>query len=58
MVFTGDGEPTVERRSIAVEPMSCAPNAFASGDGLVVLPPGGRWTGAWGIAATADPTGP
>ena len=50
MVFTGDALPDAERRrSIAVEPMSCAPNAFASGDGLVVLDPGETHAAAWGI---------
>ncbi len=50
MVFTGDtlGEDS-RRRSLAVEPMSCPPDAFRSGDSLVVLRPGGRWTGSWGI---------
>ena len=33
MIFTGDGLPDVERRSLAVEPMTCAPNAFVSGAG-------------------------
>jgi aldose 1-epimerase len=50
MVFTGDALPAVERRrSIAVEPMTCAPNAFVSGDGLVVLEPGETHAAAWGI---------
>ena len=40
MVFTGDGLPDVARRSLAVEPMTCAPNAFRSGDGLIRLEPG------------------
>lgn len=35
--------------AIAVEPMTCAPDAFNSGDGLIVLDPGGSWTGVWGI---------
>ena len=35
--------------AIAVEPMSCAPDAFNSGDGLVTLQPGAHWTGSWGI---------
>jgi aldose 1-epimerase len=48
MVFTGD-LPEVSRRGLAVEPMTCAPNAFRSGDGLVVLGPGASTTGAWGI---------
>ena len=50
MVFTGDSLPAAERRrSIAVEPMTCAPNAFASGDGLIVLEPGETHAAAWGI---------
>ena len=40
MVFTGDALPDVARRSLAVEPMTCAPNAFRSGDGLIRLEPG------------------
>lgn len=36
--------------ALAVEPMTCAPNAFNSGDGLVVLEPGERWQGSWGIS--------
>ncbi|GAB2469740.1 aldose 1-epimerase family protein [Jatrophihabitans fulvus] len=34
---------------IAVEPMTCAPNAFNSGDGIIVVQPGEAWTGSWGI---------
>jgi aldose 1-epimerase len=51
MVFTADGIPDTagRRRSIAIEPMSCAPNAFRSGDGLTVLQPGESWSGSWGI---------
>ena len=49
MVFTGDGLPDVERRSLAVEPMTCAPNAFVSGQGLVLLEPGDSHAAAWGI---------
>jgi aldose 1-epimerase len=49
MVFTGDGLPDVERRSVAVEPMTCAPNAFRSGEGLVRLEPGQSHRGSWGI---------
>ena len=49
MVFTGDGLPDVERRSLAVEPMTCAPNAFRSGDGLIRLEPGETHGGIWGI---------
>lgn len=49
MVFTGD-HPDVERRALAVEPMTCAPNAFRSGDGVIVLEPGATFTGTWGLA--------
>lgn len=47
-VFTVD-DVTPGQHGIAIEPMSCAPNAFNSGDGLVVLEPGDTWTGSWGI---------
>jgi len=51
MVFTGDTlDPARRRRSLAVEPMTCAPNAFVSGDGLRVLEPDESWTTTWGIA--------
>jgi aldose 1-epimerase len=55
MVFTGDGLPDVDRRSVAVEPMSCAPNAFRSGEGLIRLEPGETHAGAWGIEPNAAP---
>ena len=50
MIFTGDGLPDVARRSLAVEPMTCAPNAFRSGEGLIRLEPGDSWAGLWGIS--------
>jgi aldose 1-epimerase len=50
-LFTGDPLPDVARRSLAVEPMTCAPNAFRTGDGLVVLEPGEATSSAWGIRA-------
>lgn len=49
MVFTGDPLPDVARRSIAVEPMTCPPNAFRSGESLIRLEPGETTTAAWGI---------
>jgi aldose 1-epimerase len=50
MLFTGDTlAPGARRRGLAVEPMTCAPNAFQSGDGLVVLQPGASHTARWGI---------
>ena len=50
MVFTGDPLPDVRRRSLAVEPMTCPPNAFRSGAGLIRLEPGATVTSTWGIA--------
>lgn len=34
---------------IAIEPMTCAADAFNSTEGLIVLHPGGTWGGSWGI---------
>ncbi len=48
-LFTGDPLPDVNRRSLAVEPMTCPPNAFRTGDDLVRLEPGESHTSAWGI---------
>jgi aldose 1-epimerase len=35
--------------AVAIEPMTCAADAFNSTDGLIVLDPGGTWSGSWGI---------
>ena len=48
-LFTGDPLPSVARRSLAVEPMTCAPNAFRTGDSVLVLEPGESTSGTWGI---------
>ncbi|MEO1434399.1 MAG: aldose 1-epimerase [Bacteroidota bacterium] len=37
------------RQSIAIEPMSCATDAFNNGQGLIVLEPGAQFTGQYGI---------
>ena len=52
MVFTGDPLPDVNRRAVAVEPMTCAPNAFATGDGVIRLAPGESVELAWGLQIT------
>ena len=50
-VFTGDPlEPEHRRRALAIEPMTCPPNAFASGDDLLTLAPADSVTHTWGIA--------
>jgi aldose 1-epimerase len=55
-VFTGHTlAPYRQFQAIAVEPMSCPPDAFNSGQGLVVLDPGESWTGRWGITFTPAP---
>jgi aldose 1-epimerase len=47
-VFTANG-------AIAVEPMTCAPDAFNTGDGLLVLEPGASFTGRCGLTASGYP---
>ena len=54
MLFTGDPLPDVDRRSLAVEPMTCPPNAFRTGESLIRIEPGTSFTCSWGIAPTAD----
>jgi len=52
-VFTGDTlDATRRRRAVAVEPMTCPPNAFATGTDLIVLDPGSSVTHVWGIEVT------
>jgi aldose 1-epimerase len=52
MLFTGDLSD-VDRRSLAVEPMTCPPNAFRTGEALVRLDPGESFTSTWGLAIGA-----
>jgi aldose 1-epimerase len=33
--------------------MTCAPNAFASGDGLITLAPGESTVASWGVTTLA-----
>jgi aldose 1-epimerase len=48
-LFTGDSlpDPSRRRRGLGIEPMTAAPNAFRSGDGLVTLEPGQTHTATW-----------
>lgn len=51
-VHTADRpEPEYDRAGLAVEPMTCPPDAFNSGTDLVVLEPGESHTVSWTIAA-------
>jgi aldose 1-epimerase len=51
MVYSGDtlADESMRRRSLAVEPMTAAPNAFETGEGLIVLAPGETHRAEWGI---------
>lgn len=49
MIFTGDLAAEPSPHSIAIEPMTCAPDAFHNGRGLRILQPGGMLTSRWGI---------
>ena len=53
-LYSGDTHPRLEerRRSLAVEPMTCPPDAFRSGEDLIVLEPGQTVTISWGIDVT------
>jgi aldose 1-epimerase len=47
--YTGDTlSPTRARRGLGTEPMTCPPNAFASGDHLIRLEPGESVATTWG----------
>ncbi len=51
-VFTGDPLPPERRRkAVAIEPMTCPPNAFVTAEDLLVLEPGESVTHSWGIEA-------
>jgi aldose 1-epimerase len=47
-VFTPADHPG-RGRAVAVEPMTCPPDALNSGDGLITLAPGEEWSGSWGL---------
>ncbi|WP_308282806.1 aldose 1-epimerase family protein [Pseudonocardia nigra] len=51
-VFTPDDHPD-RGRVVAVEPMTCPPDALNSGTGLITLEPGATWSGSWGIRPLA-----
>ena len=53
MVYTADqvGRPERCRKAVAVEPMTCPPDAFRSGIDLIELDPGESWHGSWGLEA-------
>jgi len=48
------GRPVIAGKAVAIEPMSCPPNAFVTGDDLLVLGPGEAVTHTWGIRVFND----
>jgi aldose 1-epimerase len=50
-LFSGDTKPEIARRALAVEPMTCPPNAFRTGIDLIRLEPGEVFQGRWGITS-------
>ena len=53
MVYTADqvGRPVAAGTAVAIEPMTCPPDAFRTGTDLVELDPGESWQGSWGLRA-------
>lgn len=51
MCYTGDSVPEedLRRRAVAIEPMTCPPDAFRSARDLIVLDQGESWEGRWGL---------
>jgi len=51
MVYTGDtlGEVSRRRRAVAIEPMTCPPNALRTRKDLLTLQPGQQWSASWGL---------
>jgi aldose 1-epimerase len=49
MLYTGDSHPDVARHGLAVEPMTCPPNAFRTADSVIRLEPGESISTSWGI---------
>lgn len=56
--YTGDALPGERRRrALAIEPMTCPPDAYRSGRDLVKLAPGDEWSGQWGIRTAIPSSG-
>jgi aldose 1-epimerase len=51
MVYSGDtlGEVSRRRQAVAIEPMTCPPNALRTGKDLIALLPGQEWSASWGL---------
>jgi aldose 1-epimerase len=54
-VHTADRpEPHLDRAGIAVEPMTCPPDAFSTGQAIVALDPGAEHSASWQISPIGD----
>ena len=52
-VYSGDTlRPERARRGLGAEPMSCGPNAFATGEDVITIEPGETFTARWGTRLT------
>lgn len=51
MCYTGDTieDERLRRTAVAIEPMTCPPDALRSGRDLVILEPGDSWDATWGL---------
>jgi aldose 1-epimerase len=51
MVYTGDTLTEIQRRrrAVAIEPMTCPPNALRTGKDVIDLQPDQEWSARWGI---------
>ncbi len=59
-IFTGDALPHEHRRrqGLGIEPMTCPPDAFRTGQDLIRLSPGQSVTTRWGIRSSRALTTP
>ena len=57
MAYTGDTvQPASRRRlAVAIEPMTCPPNALRSSTDVIRLDPGASWSGSWGMTPRLSP---
>ena len=54
-IFSGDTlSPDKQRRGLAIEPMTCPPNAFRTGVDLIVLRPAENIRLEWGITTRIE----
>ncbi|HYJ67635.1 MAG TPA: aldose 1-epimerase family protein [Nocardioidaceae bacterium] len=59
MVYTADlvSDPGRRRTAVAVEPMTCPPDALRTGTDLIELDPGQSWQSRWGLRPESSKAG-